>query len=144
MTLDTETHRPPAARRRRVVGIALATVIAVGAASRTAGLGVPLVGKELGGVLWAAMFYLITIFVAPHLPPASAAAVAFGFAAGTESLQLYNAPWIEAARANRLGGLLLGHSFAWRDIGCYVAGTLAAWAADRRVMELRPGWRKIP
>ena len=131
MTVTREPRRPPTvARRRWVVGLALAAVIAAGVASRTVGAGVPGIGKELGGVLWAVMFYLIVAFSFPRLPPAGVAAAAFGFAAGTEALQLYKAPWIEAVRANRIGGLVLGHSFAWRDVGCYVVGTLAAWALD--------------
>src|SRR5687767_11882662 len=99
-------HPQRTARRRWIVGLALAAVIAAGVGSRSVGAGVPMVGKELGGVLWAVMFYLIVALAVPRLPPAGVATAAFGLAAGTEALQLYKAPWIEALRANRVGGLV--------------------------------------
>jgi hypothetical protein len=117
-------------RRRMWVALALAGVVAAGVASRTVMAGVPLVGKELGGVLWAAMFYLIAVLILPGLSPAAAATVAFAAAAGTEFSQLYKAPWIDGLRSTRGGGLLLGHAFAWKDIACYGVGAAAGWALD--------------
>ena len=130
MTDSAEPPRPPSARRRVWVAAALAGVIAAGVASRTVATGIPLVGKELGGVLWAAMFYLMAVLVAPRLSPAAVGAVAFAVAAGTEFSQLYKAPWIDGLRSTRAGGLLLGHAFAWKDIACYAVGSVAAWAVD--------------
>ena len=132
MTISPRVPHLTIARRRPALALALFGVIAAGYGSRTFGAGIPWIGKELGGVLWAAMFYLIAVLIAPRLPPAGAAVAAFCVAAGTEFLQLYKAPWIEAVRANRLGAVVLGHSFAWRDVACYAVGAVAAWAFDRR------------
>ena len=129
--LSPAAPRSASPRRRWLVVITLVGVVAAGVASRRLGAGVPWVGKELGGILWAVMFYLLAVLAAPRLSPTAAAAAALGLSAGTEFLQLYKAPWIEAARAKPIGGLLLGHSFAWRDIACYSVGALAAWAVDR-------------
>ena len=41
---------------------------------------------------------------------------------GIEISQLYQAPWIDATRATRLGGLVLGHGFLWSDMVCYSVG----------------------
>jgi hypothetical protein len=39
-----------------------------------------------------------------------------------EGSQLYHAPWIDAIRDTRFGGLVLGYGFLWSDIICYTVG----------------------
>lgn len=118
------------ARRRWAIAALLAIVVAAGVGSRTITGGVPWVGKEFGGVLWAMMFYLGLLLMFPRLRPAATAAAALLLSAGTEFLQLYRAPWIDALRATRVGGFVLGSVFGWHDVACYVVGSILAFAAD--------------
>ena len=69
------------------------------------------------------------------------------FAAGTVSLavelgQLYHAPWIEAVRQTRIGGLVLGFGFLWSDLACYAAGIGMAAALDH-ALRRRSGIRHL-
>lgn len=52
---------------------------------------------------------------------------AYGLGVVNELLQLYHAPWIEAIRQTRIGGLLLGFGFLWSDIICYAVGVMLAY-----------------
>ncbi len=53
----------------------------------------------------------------------------FLLGAADETLQLYQAPWIQAIRHTKIGGLLLGFGFLWSDIICYFIGTLLSLCA---------------
>ena len=122
---------PKPNRSRSGTALLLSLVIAAGVASRTAGRGVPVTGKELGDLLWPVMFYLLALLIAPRLRPTSAAAIALLFSMGTEALQAYQAPWINALRDRPVIGMLLGRQFAWHDMACFAIGTAAAWGVDR-------------
>jgi len=50
------------------------------------------------------------------------AVIALTFSFSIEISQLYHALWIDALRANRLGGLILGFGFLWSDLICYTLG----------------------
>jgi hypothetical protein len=125
--LDTQRN----IKRRRLISLAaLIVVISLGVASRTILVGIPHADKELGDLLWPVMFYLIGVFCFPGLRPSEAAIVALLISVGTEVLQAYRAPWIDAIRDTRWGGLILGRVFSWRDMACYVIGAAAAFAVD--------------
>ena len=53
------------------------------------------------------------------------------FCFAVEMSQLYHAPWIDAIRDTRLGGLVLGHGFHERDLVCYGAGVLLGVLIER-------------
>jgi len=119
--------------RSRARAFSLAViVIALGLASRRfRGVLPALVGVYAGDVLWAAMVFLL---IAALWRGASTARVAVGAAAFSLTVelgQLYHAPWIEAVRHTRLGGLVLGFGFVWSDLICYAAGIALAVALDR-------------
>ncbi|HEX8911693.1 MAG TPA: DUF2809 domain-containing protein [Humisphaera sp.] len=137
MTEPRNRLRPTRSRFR--LALLLAAVVLTGVASRTALRGVPVVNKELGDVLWAAMFYLIVLMAFPRLRPAAAAGAALAISVGTELSQLYKAPWIESLRAKPVLGMLLGNVFAWHDVGCYVVGTAFAFGTDL-VVRRRATW----
>ena len=83
--------------------------------------------REYGGdTIWAGMFlfFLRVFFV--KIKPWKLALISFGLGVADEVLQLYHAPWIEAIRHTRIGGLMLGFGFLWSDIVCYAVGTLLA------------------
>lgn len=76
----------------------------------------------LGDALWALMVFLMTgfLFHSKSIRWVSIAALFFSYS--IEISQLYHAPWIDALRANRLGGLILGFGFLWSDLVCYTVG----------------------
>lgn len=82
--------------------------------------------------LWALLVFVLVVLVAPRLAAWKAALVALVFAYLIEFSQLYQAPWINAVRAKRIGGLVLGFGFLWSDLVCYTVGiacglALALW-----------------
>lgn len=102
------------------------SVIALGLASRWTGSYLPVVLREYAGdTLWALMVFLGFGVVFPRTPTLRLAGLALTVAYLIELSQLYRAPWIEAVRRTRLGGLILGFGFVWSDLVCYAAGVLA-------------------
>jgi len=80
------------------------------------------VESYLGDSLWALMVFLMAGFLLNGKSPRWIALVALVFSYCIEISQLYHAPWIDAVRANRLGGLVLGFGFLWSDLVCYAVG----------------------
>jgi len=72
--------------------------------------------------LWALMVFLLVGFWFHRKSTLWVALAALGFSYCIEISQLYHAPWIDAIRANRLGGLVLGFGFLWSDLVCYTVG----------------------
>ncbi|MDB5310210.1 MAG: hypothetical protein JWO38_4412 [Gemmataceae bacterium] len=125
----------PGPRSRPVYAAGALAVIAVGlwCRSETAGLPWP-VAKYLGDALWGLVLFLGIGFLLPRLPTGSAAGLAAAFAVAVEVSQLYHAPWFDAVRGTRPGGLVLGTpaaTFAWADIAAYLAGVAAGASAER-------------
>lgn len=106
------------------------SVIGLGLASRSQILPLPLFVREYAGdALYAVAAYLTLAFLAPRLSVEKTALLAGVFCFAVEISQLYHAPWIDAIRHWKPGGLVLGFGFLWSDLICYVAGvTLAALA----------------
>lgn len=112
-------------RNRRLYALYIVIVILLGLGSRRYGAGLPSwVADYSGDVLWGLMIFLLAGFLFIRKKTLSIAAAAYGFAVLVEVSQLYHAPWIDAIRANRLGGLLLGYGFLWSDLLCYLAGVV--------------------
>lgn len=115
-----------AKHRSRVVYVLLiAIVIALGLASRSKSLEpfFPFLIREYAGdTLYALMMFLGVGFLFPRLSTWRVAALAFGVSVFIECSQLYYAPWLDAIRQTRLGGLILGFGFLWSDLLCYAVG----------------------
>jgi hypothetical protein len=123
----------PRARPRAAVAGLLALVIAVGVASRLGARAAHLpllLGKEFGDALWSVMFYLLLLLARPRAPVLTAAVLAMAVASAIECLKLWHAPWLDALRAGRFAGFLLGHTFLWRDFVSYAVGVAVAAAGD--------------
>jgi hypothetical protein len=119
--------------RPRFLALAAATV-ALGLATRAFRGALPdAVGAYGGDVLWAAMVYLLIAAAWNRASIRHVAAGAAAFSLAIELFQLYHAPWIDAVRHTRLGGLVLGFGFLWSDLACYAAGIALAAALDRRL-----------
>lgn len=111
------------ARTRLVYLLSALAVLALGLASRRFGASLPsLVAAYAGDTLWALLLFLVLGFVAPSLRLARRTWIALAFAFAVEASQLYHAPWIDALRHTRLGGLVLGFGFLWSDLVCYSVG----------------------
>jgi len=103
-------------------------VIAVGLASRRGYVPFPAVlGNYPGDVLWAWVVFLCVAWVRPCMGRGRLAIAALCLAWAVEFLQLYQAPWILAVRANTLGYLVLGNGFDPLDLVAYVVGV--GWGA---------------
>lgn len=120
------------ARRSRTLFLLLAAAtIVVGLMSRRFRGDLPaFVGTYAGDVLWAAMVYLLIAAAWNRAPVRHVAAAAGTVSLAIELGQLYHAPWIDAIRGTRMGGLVLGFGFLWSDLACYAAGIALAAAAD--------------
>ena len=110
-------------RKRIYYLLYLLITIAAGLASRHFAPYLPdWVRLYLGDAIWALMVFwgfglllvkMRTLFI-------GLAALVFSYA--IEFSQLYHAPWIDAIRHTRLGGLVLGFGFLWSDLLCYAIG----------------------
>jgi len=87
----------------------------------------PLIQQYGGDTIWAGMFLFFLRIFFGKVRLWKLALINFGLGAVVETLQLYHAPWIEAIRHTRIGGLMLGFGFLWSDIICYAVGTVLAW-----------------
>lgn len=109
-------------RRNRKIYLGLIILtITLGLLSRTS-LIPRLIYPYLGDFLYALMFFFITGFLFPNLPPLKTALICIGICYMIELSQLYQSEWINNIRNNRPGGLILGHSFLWSDIISYTIG----------------------
>jgi hypothetical protein len=97
----------------------------------------PLIGDYAPDALWAVMMYWIAATCAPRWTPLRTAIVAVVICYLDEISQLYHAPWIDAIRATRLGGLVLGFVFVWSDIVCYTVGVACAMSLDWLLLRRR-------
>jgi hypothetical protein len=83
-----------------------------------------------GDVAWGALFFALFCAVRPTLTTARAWIAAVLTTELIEFSELYRAPWLDALRATRGGGLLLGHTFLWSDVVCVALGASLAAGAD--------------
>ena len=117
--------------RRLFYALACLATIALGLASRRCAAVLPeVVGRYAGDALWALMVYLALALLFPRWPPLRTGALALVACFAVEVSQLYHRPWIDAVRATRLGGLVLGHGFLWSDLPCYTAGVMVGLGLD--------------
>jgi hypothetical protein len=114
----------PSLRRSRLPYLlAGALVVVLGLASRRYGAGLPaFVAEYAGDTLWAVMAFIVIGVVAPDWPTRRVGVAALLACYADEVSQLYHAPWIEAIRNTRLGGVVLGYGFLWSDVACYTVG----------------------
>ncbi|MEG0201076.1 MAG: DUF2809 domain-containing protein [Comamonas sp.] len=119
-------------RRSRVLLTLLAlVVIALGLASRRGWLPFPAVlGNYPGDALWAWVVLLCVAWLRPAMACSRLAAFSLLIAVAIEFLQLYQAPWMQALRANKLAYLVLGNGFDPLDLVAYVVGVGLGVAVD--------------
>ena len=128
----------PVFRRSRWLIVILALlVIAVGLASRRGLVQFPAVlGNYPGDALWAWVVLLCMAWVRPAITRGRLVSVSLVIAFAIEFLQLYQAPWMQALRANKLAYLVLGNGFDPLDLLAYVVGIALGAEVDW-------GWQRI-
>nr|WP_320052243.1 DUF2809 domain-containing protein [uncultured Acetobacteroides sp.] len=114
-------------RNRTLFLLLSVSSILLGLSSRKMAVYLPdFINLGLGDTLWAVMVYLLFATAFCRWSIVRTALVALAFCYLIEISQLYHAPWIDAIRANRLGGLVLGFGFLWSDIIAYTLGVGSA------------------
>lgn len=124
---------PPRRSRTLYLLLAAATIVAGLASRRFGGVLPGFVAAYAGDVLWAAMVYLLVAAAWRRASVRRVATAAGTVALAVEAGQLYQAPWIDALRHTRMGGLVLGHGFLWSDLACYAVGIALAAGLDYRL-----------
>ena len=122
---------PVFCRSRWLIAILALLVIAVGLASRRGLVQFPAVlGNYPGDALWAWVVLLCVAWVRPAITRERLVSVSLVIAFAIEFLQLYQAPWMQALRANKLAYLVLGNGFDPLDLLAYVVGIALGATVD--------------
>ena len=124
------------ARNRIIYGILICMVIALGLLSRHFAKYLPDWNHlYLGDALWALMVFFMIGFIFKSRKTEWVAISALVFSFCIEFSQIYHAPWIDAIRSNRLGGLVLGYGFLWSDLVCYCAGIITGYLLEKYLID---------
>jgi hypothetical protein len=117
---------PPASsfhRSRWLLALLALLLIALGLASRRGYSPFPAVlGNYPGDALWAWVVMLCVTWLRPAMARGPLVVWSLLIAFGIEFLQLYQAPWMQALRANKLAYLVLGNGFDPLDLLAYGVG----------------------
>ena len=126
MNTSTAFHRS-----RIWLSLLIVLVIAVGLASRRGYVPFPAALQNYpGDALWAWVVLLCVAWVRPAITRSKLVVWSLVIAFAIEFLQLYQAPWIQAVRANKLAYLVLGNGFDPLDLLAYVVGVAIGAAVD--------------
>jgi hypothetical protein len=120
---------------RRQAAVLVALTIALGLASRKVHLDNFVWDKSLGDVLYTVMVYFFLALGRPSTRPHVLGVAAFGISFVIELFQATGIP----ARLPRILQIVLGTSFAWHDVACYVVGALAVALADAFLIRKKAG-----
>ena len=116
-------------RQRLVYTFLVIATIVLGSLSR-ADFIPKLVYPYLGDIFYTLMvFFLLGLFF-PTMHSLKLTFLAIISCFLIELSQLYQADWINAIRATRLGGLLLGFGFLWSDMASYLMGGLLGFTIE--------------
>jgi hypothetical protein len=109
---------------RRIL-IALALLTPLGFYTRVyGGPGAEWVNNFFGGVLYVIFWSLLFSMLFFRTRPWIVALIVFLATCNLEFLQMWHPPFLEAIRANSIGGALLGRYFSWPDFVYYLLGFL--------------------
>jgi hypothetical protein len=109
-----------------IIGIA-------GIASRVFHSGFPLIDKDLGEALYAALAYVLLSIVWPRPLPARKALITMAAMCAVEAFQLTGVPARFAASGNsvlKLIAVVLGTTWSWRDLLGYALGVATVALLD--------------
>lgn len=120
---------------RTVTGALLVGVIALGILTRRVPLGFSLWDKSAGDALYAVMIYGLVVLLRPTAKPIVLGTLAIAICVAIELFQLTAIP----RAAPRVVQIVLGTTFAWHDVACYVVGGLVAAGIHRRFSRVVSG-----
>ncbi|WP_297821612.1 DUF2809 domain-containing protein [Segetibacter sp.] len=101
--------------------------IPLGLGTRSTHATLPAILATYGGdILSATCIFFGVRFLAPGKPLWQVAIAAYFICICIETLQLFQAPWIQTVRHTYPFGLLLGYGFLWSDLVCYAVGAVVA------------------
>ncbi|WP_370680986.1 DUF2809 domain-containing protein [Comamonas sp. GB3 AK4-5] len=121
----------PFRRSRWWLALLALLVIAIGLASRRGYSPFPAaLGNYPGDALWAWVVMLCVAWLWPAMARGRLVGGALLVAFAIEFLQLYQAPWMQALRANKLAYLVLGNGFDPLDLLAYAVGIAVGAAVD--------------
>ena len=129
--MSWEISAPVFRRSRMALCVLILAVIALGLASRRGYVPFPAsLGNYPGDALWAWVVLLCVAWVRPAITRTRLIGWSLVIAFVIEFLQLYQAPWMQALRANKLAYLVLGNGFDPLDLLAYVVGIALGAAVD--------------
>ena len=85
----------------------------------------------IGDILYAAMIYFGLRFVLIHLKLKTIFVLSVLFCFLVEISQLFQFDWLILLRKTTLGKYVLGQSFLWSDLVCYILGSLISYFIDK-------------
>ena len=123
---------PTLTRSRLLYAGVIALIMAIGLPTRLIPEFLPdFVVNYLGDALWALVIFLLIGLLLPNKPTRTIFLLALAVTWGIEFSQFYQADWINAIRAYKLGGLLLGYTFLPSDLLMYLCGVGAGAALEK-------------
>lgn len=125
-------RRVPEKRNRLLYAGVIAIVIIAGLGSRSdlAAHLPEFIATYAGDTLWTLTVFLVLGFAFPTAKTAIIAIMTLAISYGVELSQLYQAEWLNAIRATRIGALVLGAGFKWSDLICYTVGCAIGVAGE--------------
>jgi hypothetical protein len=125
-------HMPMLTRSRLLYAGIIALIVAVGLPTRLIPEFMPdFTVNYLGDALWALVIFLGIGLLLPDRQTRTIFLLALAVTWGIEFSQFYQADWINAIRANKLGGLLLGYTFLPSDLLMYLCGVGAGVVLEK-------------
>jgi len=124
-------------KRNRWLYLGLAGItMLLGLSSRRLAEHLPhILNQYLGDSLWALMVFFLWALLLKTRTTSLIAGYALLFSFGVELSQLYHAFWIDSLRQTRLGGLVLGYGFLWRDLLAYSIGIGCGISIDKLIIK---------
>jgi hypothetical protein len=116
-------------------------VVIVGLPTRLAPQYMPAFMVRYGGdALWALLIYLLLRLMLPSASGRQIAVLALAATWGIEISQLIQTDWLNAIRSVKPVGLILGYTFLWSDLLCYLVGIGAGVLFDQTVLKGRSSY----
>lgn len=116
-------NMPMLMRSRLLYAGIIALIVAVGLPTRLIPEFLPdFVVNYLGDALWALVIFLLIGLLLTNRRTRTIFLLALVITWGIEFSQFYQADWINAIRAYKLGGLILGYTFLPSDLLMYLCG----------------------
>ena len=131
MNLPTQKHHRHW-KYRLILLVSIVIIIPLGYIIRfSQGIGPAWLHDALGSVAYEIFWILLVAFIVPKF---SVFKVAIGVCIATcilEFLQLWQPPFLQAARSTLPGRLVLGNTFVWSDFPSYFIGSFLGWGWTR-------------